>query len=154
MYGVAAWTLKKVYQKHLESFEMWCWKGMENINWIDRVKSEEALPRVKEERNILRTIKRKGNLDDYISRRKCRAKFVTEWKIEGKTEGMGIRGRRSNQLLDEIKRTGSYWKLKDEALDHSPWRTRFVRGYGRDVRLTTCRWKWIGNRQHILTSLI
>jgi len=47
----------------------------------------------------------------YILRRNCPIKFVTERKTEGKTEGMGRSGRRSNQLLDELKRRGSYWKL-------------------------------------------
>ena len=145
MYGVVAWTLRKVDQKYLGSFEMWCWKRMEKVNWIDRVKSEGTLPRVKEERSILHTIKRKDNWNGYILCRNCPIIFVTEWKIEGRTEGMERRGTRSNQLLGELKRTGSYWKLKEEALGHSPWRTRFVGGYGRDVRLTTCRQKWTGN---------
>jgi hypothetical protein len=26
-YCAERWTLEEVYQKHLESFEMWCWKG-------------------------------------------------------------------------------------------------------------------------------
>jgi hypothetical protein len=30
-----------------------------------------------------------------------------------------------------------YWKLKDEALDHNPWRTRFGRGHGTAARQTT-----------------
>jgi hypothetical protein len=51
--------------------------------------------------------------------RNCLIKFVFEGKIEGETEGMGRWERRSRQLLDELKRTGSYWKLKEEALDHS-----------------------------------
>jgi hypothetical protein len=57
--GAATWTLRKVDQKYLESFEMWCWKRME-INWTDRVRNGEVLHRVKEERNILHTIKRKN----------------------------------------------------------------------------------------------
>jgi hypothetical protein len=32
---------------------MWCWRIMEKINWTDRVKNEEVLQSVKEERNIL-----------------------------------------------------------------------------------------------------
>jgi hypothetical protein len=37
------------------------WRGMENINWTDRVRNE-VLPRVKEQRNILHEIsKRKAN---------------------------------------------------------------------------------------------
>jgi hypothetical protein len=38
---------------------MWCWGRMEKISWTDRVRNEEVLHRVKEERNILRTIKRR-----------------------------------------------------------------------------------------------
>jgi hypothetical protein len=84
------------------------------------VQSEEALARVKEERNILHTIKKKDKWISYILRRNCPIKFVIEGKIEGRTEGMGRLGGRSNQLLDELKRTGSSWKRKEEALAHSP----------------------------------
>jgi hypothetical protein len=44
------WTLRKVDQKYLKSFEMWCWRRMEKISWTDRVRNEEVLHRVKEER--------------------------------------------------------------------------------------------------------
>jgi hypothetical protein len=40
---------------------MWGWRRMEKISWTDLVKNEE-LHRVKEERNILHTVKgRKAN---------------------------------------------------------------------------------------------
>jgi hypothetical protein len=48
-----------LHSVYLESFEMWCWRRMEKISWTNRVKNEEVLHRVKEERNILRTIKRR-----------------------------------------------------------------------------------------------
>jgi hypothetical protein len=32
LYGVETWTLRAVDQKHLGSFEMWCWKRMEKIS--------------------------------------------------------------------------------------------------------------------------
>jgi hypothetical protein len=59
LYGAEKWTLRKIDQKYLESFEMWCWRRMKNISWTDRVRNEEVLHRVKEERNILHTIKRR-----------------------------------------------------------------------------------------------
>jgi hypothetical protein len=40
------------------STEMWCWKCMEKIIWADRVRNE-ILQRVKDERNILHTTKRR-----------------------------------------------------------------------------------------------
>jgi hypothetical protein len=29
LYGAETWTLRATDQKHLESFEMWCWRRME-----------------------------------------------------------------------------------------------------------------------------
>jgi hypothetical protein len=42
----------------LKNIEM-CWRRMEKISWTDRVRNEEVLHRVKEERNIVHTIKKK-----------------------------------------------------------------------------------------------
>jgi hypothetical protein len=72
LYGAETWTLRAVDQKHLESFEMWCWTRMEKISWTDHVKNEDVLVRVKEQRNILHEIrKRKANWIGHILRRNC-----------------------------------------------------------------------------------
>jgi hypothetical protein len=107
------------------------------ISWTDHVRNE-VLHRVKEERNILRTIKRrKANRIGHILRRNCLLKHVIEGKLEGRIEMTGRRGRRRKQLLDDLKEKRSYLKLKEEALDRTLWRTRFGRGYGPVVRQTT-----------------
>jgi hypothetical protein len=62
-------------------------------------------------------------------------KHIIEGKIEGGLEVMGRHERRCNQLLD-FKVTRGCWKLKEETLDHTVWRTRFGRGYGPVVRQT------------------
>jgi hypothetical protein len=113
---------------------------MEKISWTDRVRNEEVLHRVKEERNIVHTIKRrKANWIGHIWRRNCLLKHVIEGKLEGRIEMTGRRGGRRKQLLDNLKENRSYWKLKEEALDRTQWRTRFGRGYGSVVRQTTER---------------
>jgi len=72
LYGLETWTLRAVDQKHLESFEMWCWRRMEKIIWTEHVRNEEVLLRVKEQRNILHEIrKRKANWIGHILRRNC-----------------------------------------------------------------------------------
>ena len=58
LYGAETWTLWALDQKHLGSFEMWCWKRMEKISWTDHVRNEEILLRVKEHRNILHEIRK------------------------------------------------------------------------------------------------
>jgi hypothetical protein len=91
-----------------------------------------------EERNILHTIKRrKANWIGHILRRNCLLQHVIEGKLEGRIEMSGRRGRRRKQLLDDLKEKKRYWKLKEEALDRTLWRTRFERGYGPVVRQTT-----------------
>jgi hypothetical protein len=110
LYGAETWTLRKVDQKYLESFEMWCWRRMGKISWTDRVRNEEVLHRVKEENNILHTIiRRKANWIGHILHRNCLLKHVTEGKLEGRTEMMGRRRRRRKQLLDYLKEKRRYW---------------------------------------------
>jgi hypothetical protein len=110
---------------------------MEKISWADRVRNEEVLHRVKEERNIVPTIKRrKANWIGHILRRNCLLKHVIEGKLEGRIEMTGRRGRLRKQLLDDLKEKRRYWKLKEEALDRTLWRTCFGRGYGPVVRQT------------------
>jgi len=57
------WTLRKLYQKYQESFAIWWWKTMD---------------RVKEERNILHTIRRKSNWIGYSLRRNCLLNHVID----------------------------------------------------------------------------
>jgi hypothetical protein len=102
------------------------------------VRNEEVLHRVREERNILHTIKRrKANWIGHILRRNCLLKHVIEGKLEGRIEMTGIRGRRSKQLLYNPKEKEMYWKLKEETLDRIVWRTRFGRCYVPVVRENT-----------------
>ena len=84
LYGAETWMLQAVDQKHLENFEMWCWRRMENVSWTDRVRNEEVLLRVKEERNILHEkSKRKANWIGHILCRGCILQQVIEGKIKG-----------------------------------------------------------------------
>jgi len=107
---------------------------MEKIIWTERLRNEEVLRRIKEDKIILHTINRKmPNWLSHMLRRNCQLKHATEGKIEGRIEETGIRGGRHKQLLDE---TRGYWNLKEKALDSTLWRIRFRRGYGTLTRRT------------------
>ena len=141
LYGAETWTLRAVDQKHLVSFEMWCWKRMEKISWADHVRNEEVLLRVKEQGNILHEIrKRKANWIGHILRRNCLLQRVIEGKIQGGIEVTERRWRRRRKLLDDLKERRGYSHLKEEALGRTMWRTRFGRGFGPVVRQIT---KWM-----------
>jgi hypothetical protein len=121
-----------------ESFEMWCCRRMEKISWTNRLRNEEVLQRAKEERNILNKIKRrKAKWIGHILRRNYFLTHVTEGKTKGRIETTVRRGRKGKQLLDDLKEKRGFCKFKEEALDHTLWRTCFGRGYGAVVRQTT-----------------
>jgi hypothetical protein len=69
--------------------------------------------------------------------RNCLLKLM----IEGKIRGIRRWGRRHKQLLDDLEEERRYLKLKEEAQDHTLWRTQFGRGLGPVVRQTTA-WTW------------
>ena len=111
---------------------------MEKISSTDHVRNEEVLLQVNEQRNILRTIrKRKANWIDHILRRNCLLKQVIEGKIKGEMDVTRRRGRRRKKLLDDLKDRRGHSHLKEEALDCTTWRNRFGRGFGPVVRQTT-----------------
>jgi len=71
----------------------------------------------------------------HILRRNCtpptpalNIKHVIKGKKEGRREVMGRRGRRLQQLLDDLKKKRRYCKLKDETVERTLWRTHFGTG--------------------------
>src|SRR5215469_354309 len=108
---------------------------MDNISWADRVRNEEVLQRVEEERNFLHTVtRRNANWIGYIFYTNFLLKLVVEEEIQRRIEGKRRRGRRRKHLLDRVNKENRYWNLKEEALDRSVWRTLYGRGYELLVR--------------------
>jgi hypothetical protein len=62
LYGAVPWILQKLDQKYTESFEKWCWR---EVSCPDHVRNGEVLQRVKEEWDIIQTLK-EGRLTGLI----------------------------------------------------------------------------------------
>jgi hypothetical protein len=92
----------------LESFEMWCRRKMEKNIWTDRVRKEELLHRVKEDRNILHAInRRKANWVGHILSRNCLLKHN---RVRVKDRSDGSQGKDVSSywmILRKIEDTGS-----------------------------------------------
>jgi hypothetical protein len=138
LYGAEICTIRAVDQKHLESFEMWCWRRIQKISRTDHVRNKAVLLRVKKQSNIQHEIsKRKANWISHILRRNCLLQRLIEGKIKGRIEVTGRRGRRRRKLQDDLKTRRGYSHLKEEAVDRSMWRAGFGRGFGPVVRQTS-----------------
>jgi hypothetical protein len=76
------------------------------------VRNDEILHRVKEDRSIVHTIKRrKANWIGHIIRRECLINHVIEGKIEARPGVTGRRVGRHKKLLDAVKETTGCWEL-------------------------------------------
>ena len=65
----------------------------------------------------------KTNWIGYVLRRNCLLKDLSEGKIKGRIKVTGRRGRRRAELLDYLKGTRGYWKLKagGSSRSHCVW---------------------------------
>ena len=67
LYGSETWTIGVSEKKRLEAFEMWCYRRMLKIRWVDKVTNEEVLRQIDEERSVWKNIvKRRGRLIGHI----------------------------------------------------------------------------------------
>lgn len=57
LYGVEAWTMNALMLRKLEALEMWIYRKMLRISWIERVTNVEILRRMGKERELINTIK-------------------------------------------------------------------------------------------------
>ena len=55
MYRLEAWTLSKVIEKKIEAFEMWIYRQLLQIFWLDHVTNDEVLCRVGKNRDCFLT---------------------------------------------------------------------------------------------------
>jgi hypothetical protein len=123
--------MTRIYWQNILRVFKWCWRRKEKVSWTDHVKNVKVLHTAKEEMNILRTIERsKTNWFSYILRRN----YCANRNIEGRIKVTGRRGRRSKHLLDGLKETRGFWKLKEETLRSS----HFVEN-SLSKKLGTCR---------------
>ena len=59
MYGCETWTIGEAERKRWEAFEMWCYRRMINIKWMDRITNEEVLGRIGERRTSWKSLKKR-----------------------------------------------------------------------------------------------
>jgi hypothetical protein len=123
LYGSETWTLGKKEKDKLEAFEMWCWRKMNRIRWIDRKTNEEVLREIGEKRQLMKQIKlRKGRWIGHILRHQCLLLRILEGKIEGKRGRGRPRNNYLGKLMEELG-VATYRQLKDTADNREAWRT-------------------------------
>lgn len=102
LYGTETWTLKVNTMNRLEAFEMWIFRRLLKISWTQHIPNDEVLRRVRRERELLTTIKRRKTA--YLGHIYRNNKYdILKLIIEGKIEGKRGPGRRQHSWLKNIR---------------------------------------------------
>jgi len=109
--------LTQTDRRRLEAFEMWIWRRMEKISWLDKVTIDEVLRRVNEGRQILNFIwqkfEKKHRWIGHVSRHDGLLHEITKGRMRGKP----TRGRRRIQMIHYLANDGGFVALKRAAED-------------------------------------
>ena len=101
LYGAETWTISKEMVKRIEAMEMWIWRRMMRISWVERQTNEEVLRRVEEERSLMMVIRRRQmKFLGHIMRRGELERVV----LTGYVEGRRARGRQRETFMNGIAR--------------------------------------------------
>ena len=122
LYGAETWIIIKTTKQKLEAFEMWCWRRLEVISWMERKTNIEVLQQVGESREIMKiiTIRRLRWMGHVM-----RHPGLMHDMIEGKIPGKRGRGRpRCTLIAHLLNDTGSFnfAELKKTAEERLRWK--------------------------------
>lgn len=102
-YGSECWTLSPSLDKRVQAFEMYLYRRILKISWIEKIPNDVVLERMSKERELLNSIKeRKLQYIGHIMRGD--RYHVLRLIIEGKIEGKRSVGRRQNSWLKDLRR--------------------------------------------------
>lgn len=103
LYGCESWTLDTSIEKKIDAFEMYIYRRILRISWVQRVTNVAVLNRMCKQKELMLTIKeRKTRYIGHIMRGE---KYeLLRLIIEGKIQGKRSIGRRQNSWLKDIRR--------------------------------------------------
>ena len=122
LYGSETWTIGETERKRIEAFEMWCYRRMLKIRWVDRVTNEEVLNRIGEERSLWRNLtKRRDRMIGHYLRHPGLVNLVLEGSVWGKNGRGRPRSEYDRQIRVDVG-CSSYVAMKRLAQDRVAWR--------------------------------
>lgn len=103
LYGVESWTLTEATTKKLEAFELWTYRRILKISWMDKISNTRVLQKLNKEREIMHTVKRrKLEYLGHIMRNETKYKLL-KCILQGKVQGKRSIGRRRISWLKNLR---------------------------------------------------
>lgn len=102
LYGAESWTLTETMCKRLEAFEMWTYRRMLRISWVDKVRNTEVLNQLSKQTEIINTIKKRKL--EYFGHILRNSKYqLLQLIMQGKIDGKRGPGRRRTSWLKNLR---------------------------------------------------
>ena len=103
LYGCESWTLDPVLEERMNALELYFYRRMLRISWVQKVTNEEVLARMGKQRELLLTFKeRKTRYFGHVMRGD---KYeLLRLIIQGKIAGKRSIGRRQNSWMKDLRR--------------------------------------------------
>ena len=103
MYGCESWTIKKSECQRIDAFELWCWRRLLRVPWMERRSNQSILKEISPE-NSLEGLMLKLKLQ-YFGHLMGRTDSLEKTLMLEKTEGRRRRRRQRIRWLDGITNT-------------------------------------------------
>ena len=122
LYGSETCMISSSERRRIEAFEMWCYRRMLKVRWVDRITNEEILNRIGERRTIWHNLtRRRDRMIGHILRHPGLAQLFSEGSVGGKN-GIGRpRYEYDKQIRADVGCSG-YVEMKRLARDRVAWR--------------------------------
>lgn len=115
LYGGETWTVWKQEKRRLHAFEIWCYRRMLKIRWIDRVTNGEVLERIGEEYGLWTSLRqRRVKLAGHVLRHEGTIKTIMEGYVEGKRPRRRPRLKYAQQIMEDVH-CDTYQQMKRKA---------------------------------------
>ena len=127
LYGCETWNKSKNIEERLSSVEMWFYRRMLRVSWMDKLSNQTMLERAETHETLVTTItKRQMSFFGHV----CRKEKLEYLVSTGKFEGKRARGRqRQGSVASMKRRMEQSWtenKIIQSTKDRDIWTTMIV----------------------------